>query len=177
MGTKVPCGVGLLATAFLLWALGTPGPDGLSFVGSGERGQAVYMISILGLGIVRSLLAGCGIIEITGKSSSATLILLSDTKYVASFNVAVVAELQETQPDIFGPNGGFSRAYSLTNMCWSLSMFVGPILTGFITQTAGYYYMNMCLGETWCPRMAVMIAVLTPETLQQLTARYVLSSL
>lgn len=68
-GTKVPTGIGFLATAGLLWVLGTPGPDGLSFVGSGERGQAVYIASMLGLGILRTLFTGCGVIEMTGKFS------------------------------------------------------------------------------------------------------------
>ncbi|KAJ5178342.1 major facilitator superfamily domain-containing protein [Penicillium coprophilum] len=124
MGTKVPSGAGLLATALLLWLLGTSGPDGLSSIGSGERGQAVYMASMLGLGLARTLITGCGVMEMTG----------------------VMIELQETQPAIFGPNGGFSRAYSLTNMSWTFSMFIGPILAGSLTQTVGYYYMNVTLA-------------------------------
>ncbi|KAJ5356722.1 MFS transporter [Penicillium concentricum] len=125
-GTKIPSGVGLLATALLLWLLGTPGPDGFSFIGSGERGQTVYMAAMLGLGFARTLFTGCGIMEMT----------------------SAIIELQETQPAIFGPNGGFSRAYSLTNMSWTFSMFIGPILTGSLTQTVGYYYMNVSLGKS-----------------------------
>jgi hypothetical protein len=26
-------------------------------------------------------------------------------------------------------------------------MFIGPLLTGFLTETMGYYYMNLCLGK------------------------------
>ncbi|CAI7632102.1 unnamed protein product [Penicillium glandicola] len=70
MGAKIPSGVGLLATALLLWLLGTPGPDGLSSIGSGERGQTVYMASVLGLGFARTLFTGCGIIEMTGELES-----------------------------------------------------------------------------------------------------------
>ncbi|KAJ5431244.1 MFS transporter, partial [Penicillium cf. griseofulvum] len=125
VGTKVPSGVGLLATALLLWLLGTPGSDGLSSIGSNERGQIVYMASMLGLGFARTLFTGCGMMEMTG----------------------VVIELQETYPAIFGPNGGFSRAYSLTNMSWTFSMFIGPVLTGSLTQIVGYYYMNVSLGK------------------------------
>ncbi|KAJ5812874.1 MFS transporter [Penicillium robsamsonii] len=126
LGMKIPAGVGLLATALLLWLLGTPGPDGLSLIGSGERGQTVYMASMLGLGFARTLFTGCGIMEMTG----------------------VTIELQETQPAIFGPNGGLSRAYSLTNMSWTFSMFIGPVLAGSLTQTVGYYYMNVSLGKS-----------------------------
>ncbi|KAJ5906392.1 MFS transporter [Penicillium subrubescens] len=124
VGTNGPASIGFLATAFFLWILGTAGPDGLSFVGSREKGQAVYISSMLGLGIVRSLLTGCGVIEMT----------------------SVVTKLQETQPAIFGPNGGFSRAYSLTNMSWTFGMLIGPILAGSLNQTVGYYHMNICLA-------------------------------
>jgi hypothetical protein len=68
LGTKVPCGVGFFLSAALLWTLGTSGPDGFSFIGSGSRGQTVYMISMLGLGIARTLITGCGVIEMTSKS-------------------------------------------------------------------------------------------------------------
>jgi MFS family permease len=67
VGTKVPSGVGLLATALLLWLLGMPGSDGLSSIDSSERGQTVYMASMLGLGFARTLFTGCGMMEMTGK--------------------------------------------------------------------------------------------------------------
>jgi MFS family permease len=145
VGTNGPATIGFLATAFFLWILGTAGPDGLSFVGSREKGQAVYISSMLGLGIVRSLLTGCGVIEMTSKFSSA--ILYSFFKLLTPSNAGVVTKLQETQPAIFGPNGGFSRAYSLTNMSWTFGMLIGPILAGSLNQTVGYYYMNICLGK------------------------------
>lgn len=56
-------------------------------------------------------------------------------------------EFQEREPGIFGPNGGFSRVYSLTNTAWNLGMLVGPLVSGFLTEKVGYYYMNLCLGE------------------------------
>ncbi|KNG81814.1 putative MFS transporter [Aspergillus nomiae NRRL 13137] len=139
IGTSGPTCLGFLATAFLLWVLGTCGPDGLPFIGSGERGQAVYMASMLGLGFARPLLTGCGVIEMT----------------------SVVAELQKTQPAIFGPNGGMSRAYSLTNMAWTSTMFLGPILTSTLTQTVGYYYMNFFLGKSPSSKLAICIVALT----------------
>lgn len=80
VGTKVPAGIGFLATAILLWVLGTSGPDGLSFVGSGERGQAVYISAMLGLGILRTLFTGCGVIEMTSKFPLVVLFLFPCTE-------------------------------------------------------------------------------------------------
>lgn len=66
-GTKVATGVGYLLTGLLLWLLGTPGNDGLSFIGSGQRGQIIYSSTLLALGFARSLTIGTGIIEMTSE--------------------------------------------------------------------------------------------------------------
>ncbi|CAI7619681.1 unnamed protein product [Penicillium glandicola] len=126
IGTKAPSSVGLLVTAVLLCVQGTSGPDGLSFVGSGERGQAVFVAAMLGLGIIRPFVGGCGVIEMT----------------------RIIKDIQQIQPNIFGPNGGFSRAYGLTNMSGTFGMFIGPIIAGSLIQTVGYYHMNLCLAPS-----------------------------
>lgn len=51
-------------------------------------------------------------------------------------------------PGIFGPQGGHSRAVLISRMSWTLGAFVGPILSGFLTETAGYYEMNCALGKS-----------------------------
>lgn len=56
-----------LLTGFLLWLLGTPGIDGLSFNGSGQKGQIIYSSTLLALGFARSLTIGTGIIEMTSE--------------------------------------------------------------------------------------------------------------
>lgn len=66
-GTKVATGIGYLLTGFLLWLLGTPGNDGFSFIGSGQRGQIIYSSTLLALGFARSLTIGTGIIEMTSE--------------------------------------------------------------------------------------------------------------
>ncbi|KAJ5816770.1 hypothetical protein N7447_009003 [Penicillium robsamsonii] len=123
-GTKAPSAVGFILHAPLFWLLGAAGPKGLSFVGPAQISETIYTSIIVGLGVVRTLVTGCGTIEMTG----------------------VITELQETRPAIFGSGGGFSRAFSLINMSWTFSMFIGPILSGILTETVGYYYMNLCLG-------------------------------
>lgn len=66
-GTKVATGIGYLLTGFLLWLLGTPGNDGFSFIGSGQKGQIIYSSTLLALGFARSLTIGTGIIEMTSE--------------------------------------------------------------------------------------------------------------
>lgn len=45
----------------------------------------------------------------------------------------VVDRLEERHPGIFGPSGGYSRAYSLCSMSWTLGMLLGPLLSGCMT--------------------------------------------
>lgn len=67
IGTKFPTSVGFLTVSVFLWMLGTASSDGLSIVGTGQKGQAIYMVAIVGIGISRTFISGCGTIEITSK--------------------------------------------------------------------------------------------------------------
>lgn len=58
----------------------------------------------------------------------------------------VIREIQTENPGIFGPNGGYSRAYSLTNLSWNIGLLIGPLLSGSLVQAVGYYYMNFTFG-------------------------------
>lgn len=60
--------------------------------------------------------------------------------------IGVIREIQTTKPGIFGPNGGYSRAYSLTNLSWNFGLLIGPVLSGALVETVGYYYMNFTFG-------------------------------
>lgn len=39
-----------------------------------------------------------------------------------------------------------SSAYSLTNLTRNLGLLLGPIISGSLTRTVGYYYMTMVIG-------------------------------
>lgn len=67
IGVCYPAGFGFLAMAPLLWLLGSPGADGTSWFGFGERGKAVYIVTIVCIGLARSLVAGSASIELTCK--------------------------------------------------------------------------------------------------------------
>ncbi|KAJ5910634.1 hypothetical protein N7504_005277 [Penicillium tannophilum] len=121
VGTKFPTSVGFLTVSVFLWMLGTASSDGLSIVGTGQKGQAIYMVAIVGIGISRTFISGCGTIEITN----------------------VMKEIYEEHPERFGSSRNFSSGFSMTNFCWTAGMLVGPVLSGFLTRSIGYYYMNL----------------------------------
>lgn len=58
---------------------------------------------------------------------------------------AVVDELQSNHPGIFGSQGGYSRCYSLSNVSFTMGFLVGPLLSGALADTLGYYWMNTVL--------------------------------
>lgn len=62
-----------------------------------------------------------------------------------------VDELEAERPGIFGPNGGYSRALSITSMSWTLGMFIGPIVSGYLVEKLGYYEMSCVLGALYPP--------------------------
>ncbi|KAJ5294435.1 hypothetical protein N7508_009256 [Penicillium antarcticum] len=124
VGVKVPTGLGFFTMTFFLWLLGAAGNDGLAFANAEEMGQTVSMVSIAGMGIARVLISGSGIMEITN----------------------VMKEAQETHPSRFGPNGKMSSAYSMTNFTWNTGMLIGPIMSGVLVRTVGYYYMNTVIA-------------------------------
>lgn len=61
---------------------------------------------------------------------------------------AAVDEIQSEQPGVFGPSGGYARALSMSSVAWTLGKFLGPIVSGFLSQGAGYYDMCSAFGES-----------------------------
>ncbi|ERF72934.1 hypothetical protein EPUS_05015 [Endocarpon pusillum Z07020] len=124
VGTKIPTGFGCLAMAFSLWLLGAAANGSLFFASIENKAQTITMVALTGIGIARTFVNGSGIMEITN----------------------LMKDVQREQPNRFGPNGKMSSAYSLTNFTWNLGMLMGPVISGSLTRTVGYYYMNMVLG-------------------------------
>lgn len=63
IGTRVPTAIGFVIAGIFMFLIGTPN------IGDEHTSRIVYMIAIGGVGLGRTLTAGCGIIEMTSKSS------------------------------------------------------------------------------------------------------------
>lgn len=63
--------------------------------------------------------------------------------------LAIVKERQIKDPGIFGPNGGLGRALCIADIASTLAMMAGPIVSGSLHSTVGYYYMNLVYGESF----------------------------
>lgn len=62
-----------------------------------------------------------------------------------------VHEIEAEHPHILECDGAYARAVQLSRLSWSLGLFLGPILSGFLTEKLGYYEMNCTLGLSEAP--------------------------
>ncbi|PYH83580.1 hypothetical protein BO82DRAFT_363155 [Aspergillus uvarum CBS 121591] len=86
--------------------------------------RVIYIVTLLAIGVWRTLLLGLGAVEVLHGAN----------------------ELSHEYPGFFGPHGGYSRSFSMSNISWKLGMFVGPLVTGTLTERMGYYQMNVILA-------------------------------
>lgn len=58
-----------------------------------------------------------------------------------------MSEFQDKDPEIFGRHGGSNRVFSLQEIGISLGLMVGPLISGSLSQAAGYYWMSFTFGR------------------------------
>ena len=56
-------------------------------------------------------------------------------------------ELESHNPNIFGPNGANSKLSGLMEVSFNAGMLIGPLVSGILSETLGYYYMNCVMCE------------------------------
>ncbi|KAJ6101826.1 hypothetical protein N7486_004253 [Penicillium sp. IBT 16267x] len=138
IGTRHPTTIGFAFLAIMLWMMGIPGNEEFSWVNSEDREILLYVGSVMGAGISMSLLNGVGMIEATN----------------------VVYELENDHPETFGSREGYTRAIFVTRMSSTLGTFVGPILSGTLSERSGFYAMNCALGSFRIPPVSILQTML-----------------
>jgi MFS family permease len=58
----------------------------------------------------------------------------------------VVAAKEERRPGLYGEKGAYAQAYALFNVAWAAGTLIGPILSGFVNDSAGWGTMCWVLG-------------------------------
>ncbi|PYI32032.1 MFS general substrate transporter, partial [Aspergillus indologenus CBS 114.80] len=125
IGMRFPVTIGFLCLAPSLWLLGVPGrAQDVWWTDDEDTNRVIYIVTLLAIGVWRTLLLGFGAVEVLHGAN----------------------ELSHEYPGIFGPHGGYSRSFSMSNISWKLGMFVGPLVSGTLTEKMGYYQMNVVLG-------------------------------
>ncbi|EPS31116.1 hypothetical protein PDE_06071 [Penicillium oxalicum 114-2] len=128
VGSHHTASVGFFGLAILLWLAGTPGNERFSWTSPGGRGPVIYASAIATAGVFMSLLQGAGLME----------------------TARAVQELAHEQPDTFDAEATL-HAMVISSLSLKLGLFLGPIISGRLVDTWGYYDMNcvlaaMCLG-------------------------------
>ncbi|RFU28026.1 hypothetical protein B7463_g8314, partial [Scytalidium lignicola] len=118
--------VGWVLMAPLLWLLGIPGQSHFIWASLDIYGKALLIFCMIAIGSVSSLIRSAGSLQI----------------------MTVFHDLQLKNPKSFGDHGGSSKVFSITEVSFNLGMMLGPLLSGYLSEAVGYYYMNMTLGPT-----------------------------
>lgn len=125
IGPKYPITISLICLAPLVWLLGIPGSSQFPRADGELTGPCLLVTAIIGIGAIMPFISGVGTRELT----------------------AMVKELQAENPQIYGPNGGLARTYALNDFLGTISMTMGPIVSGALHHFMGYYYMNLVFGK------------------------------
>ncbi|KAJ5489098.1 hypothetical protein N7539_003988 [Penicillium diatomitis] len=133
VGTRLPAAFGLVSQSVVLALLGFAGNPAYQWSSAGERGKALYVFCCVVFGFLRPLTSG-----------------------VAPMELTLAVEVEEAKhPGVFGPQGGFSRAFSLIEVAVALGLTLGPVISGALTERFDYYVMCWTLSV-----LCVLTAVL-----------------
>ncbi|KAJ5520330.1 hypothetical protein N7463_000783 [Penicillium fimorum] len=132
-GLKIPTTVGWILSAPLIFCLGIPGHDTFPWAGKEFAGEAKFIGCLFAFGLSSTLARGAGTVQLT---------------YVAR-------DMETKHPHVFGGRGGSSRVFSMTEVAYSLGMMLGPLLSGILVETIGFYLMTVVLA-TMCTILAIL---------------------
>ncbi|KAL4904294.1 major facilitator superfamily domain-containing protein [Aspergillus multicolor] len=138
IGMRGPVTLGFVMLAPALWLLGVPGAKGFDWAG-GKNGEALYISMLVAIGVARTLVLGFGGVEVLRGANE----VASETPGLESGGISL-----------------YSRAFVLSNITWKLGMFLGPLVSGALTKSLGYYVMNFVFGELHLLRILVSSVVL-----------------
>ncbi|KAJ5517781.1 hypothetical protein N7453_000203 [Penicillium expansum] len=125
IGVRLPITISLALHAVFHVLVGVAGNKHFPWATLQNRGPALYISSIICLGVLRPFVTGVGPVEVT----------------------ASVRAYEKETPGIFGPRGGLSRVYAMTDVAATSGMTIGPAISGFLRERFGYTSMNSVFGK------------------------------
>jgi hypothetical protein len=60
---------------------------------------------------------------------------------------AIMHEVKAQDPSIFGPGGGSSRTFAMTETSFAIGLVLGPLVSGILADAFGFYYATSALGK------------------------------
>lgn len=68
IGMRLPATLGFLLMGAFLWFLGVPGNENFAWAADPRTGEAIYIVTLVGIGVSRTLLLGFGGVEVLSES-------------------------------------------------------------------------------------------------------------
>jgi MFS family permease len=125
LGCRLPTVLGWIIVAPFLMLLALVGRPEISWAASGFGGEILVVVCIAGIGLGFLLIRGSGGFQV----------------------ISVAKELEDENPGIFGPNGANSKVCALLEMAFNVAMLLGPLISGSLLETLGYFWLNVFMGE------------------------------
>ncbi|KAJ5754182.1 MFS general substrate transporter, partial [Penicillium nucicola] len=126
VGLRYPTTIGWALLAPFVCLLGFPGDTHFPWASASNNGKPIFISCMAAIGIVLPLVQGAGFLH--------TLTVLQD--------------VEARTPTIFGPLGGRSKAFAMNSVGINTGFMIGPLITGFLSQSIGYLYTNVILGRS-----------------------------
>ncbi|KAJ5336609.1 Siderophore transporter [Penicillium brevicompactum] len=124
LGLRGPTTFGWAASVPLILLMGAPGDSRFQWAGGDAAGKSIFSGSLLALGSVLPLVRGVGAVQLA----------------------YVVKDMEAKDPRVFESNRSNLRVFSMTEVSFSFGMMIGPLLTGSLFETVGFFYMTVVLA-------------------------------
>ncbi|KAJ5751221.1 hypothetical protein N7533_008249 [Penicillium manginii] len=133
LGLRRPTTLGWLVIVPLILLLGAPGDPRFPWASGDTAGKPIFTGCAIGLGSVLPLVRGVGAVQLA----------------------YVVKDWEAKDPHLFELNKSNLRVFSVTETIFSLGGMLGPLLTGSLFETVGFFYMTMVLAAISLTQAAV----------------------
>ena len=154
MGCRIPTVVGWSIVAPFLLLLALVGrPEFAWAVRGGVWGEVVVVGCIAGVAVGFLLIRGGGGFQVIGmvffSDFSLFLPWMTDPIFLLTLDLAVARELEDKNPGVFGPHGANAKVIALLEMAFNVGMLLGPLVSGGLLETLGYFWMNCFMCESF----------------------------
>ncbi|KAJ5555175.1 Tetracycline resistance protein TetA/multidrug resistance protein MdtG [Penicillium sp. DV-2018c] len=124
IGLRGPTVFGWATMIPLVILMGMPGEPSFPWAGGDAAGKSIFTASLFSLGCILPFVRGVGAVQLA----------------------YVVKDLEADDPIVFESSRSNLRVFSMTEVAYSLGMMIGPLLTGSLFETVGFFYMTVALA-------------------------------
>ncbi|OJJ55932.1 hypothetical protein ASPSYDRAFT_134715 [Aspergillus sydowii CBS 593.65] len=142
-GLRYPTAVGWALLAPVMWLIGVPASRMVFAPESAVNTESMFISAVVVFGVVVPFVRGAGSLQVS----------------------LVLNELEMKDPRRFGEHGGSNRAFGLQDTALSTGLTIGPLISGSLTDAAGYYWSSCALAILCLLSALASVFFLAPKPL------------